>query len=107
MFKNKRFLQTRKICSHADGRNENPRKLKCEKHPEELIGYVDLGDTELNYATLPKVNEIASHVMVFLVRSIVNLFNPIQDEHFWGCPRLGVGGRKAPHSLKPVTHILQ
>ena len=40
----------------------------------ERIGYVDLGDIELNYATLPKVNEIASHVMVFLVHSIVNPF---------------------------------
>ena len=45
-----------------------------DKHTRELIGYVDLGDIELNYATLPKVNEIASHVMVFLVRSIVNPF---------------------------------
>ena len=26
-FKNKIFLRTGKICSHADGRNENPRKL--------------------------------------------------------------------------------
>ena len=39
-----------------------------------LIGYVDLGDTEFNYKTLPKVNEMASHVMVFLVSSILNPF---------------------------------
>ena len=44
------------------------------KHTGELTGYVVLGDTELSYATLPKVNEIASHYMVFLVSSIVNLF---------------------------------
>ena len=44
------------------------------KHIGKLIGYVNFGDTELNYATLPKVNENASHVMVFLVRIIVSPF---------------------------------
>ena len=39
--------------------------------PNELIGFVDIGDPELNYATLKKSDEIASHVFVFLVRSIV------------------------------------
>ena len=48
--------------------------LVWDKHTGELIGWVDLGDIELSYATLPKVNEIASHVMVLLVHSIVNPF---------------------------------
>ena len=48
--------------------------LVWDKYTKERIGYVDLGDIELNYATLPKVNEIASHIMVFLVRNIVNPF---------------------------------
>ena len=48
--------------------------LVWDKHKRKPIGYVDLGDIELNYATLPKVNENASHVMVFLVCSIVNTF---------------------------------
>ena len=48
--------------------------LVWDKHTGELIGYVDLGDIELNYAALPRVNEITSHVMVFLVQSIVNPF---------------------------------
>ena len=43
-----------------------------DKHIGDLIGYVDLGNTELNYATLKKSEEVASHVLVFLVRSIVN-----------------------------------
>ena len=43
-----------------------------DKHTNELISFVDLGDHELNYATLKKSDEIASHVLVFLVRSIVN-----------------------------------
>ena len=42
------------------------------KHTGDLIDYVDLGSTELNYATLKKSGEVASHVLVFLVRSIVN-----------------------------------
>ena len=46
--------------------------LVWDKHTNELNGFVDLGDPELNYATLKKSDEIASHVLVFLVRSIVN-----------------------------------
>ena len=48
--------------------------LVWDKHTGELIGYVDLGDTELNYASLQKVDEIATHVLSFLIRSIVNPF---------------------------------
>ena len=44
--------------------------LVWDKHTNDLIGFVDLGDTELNYATLKKSDELASHVLVFLVRSI-------------------------------------
>ena len=46
--------------------------LVWDKHTGDLIGFVDLGDTELNYATLKNTEEFASHVLVFLVRSIVN-----------------------------------
>ena len=46
--------------------------LVWDKHTNDLIGFVDLGDTELNYATLKKSDELALHVLVFLVRNIVN-----------------------------------
>ena len=46
--------------------------LVWDKHTGDLIGFVDLGDTELNYATLQNTDQIASHVLGFLVRSIVN-----------------------------------
>ena len=46
--------------------------LVWDKHTGDLIGFVDLGDAELNYATLQKNDKIATHVLVFLVRSIVN-----------------------------------
>ena len=46
--------------------------LVWDKHSNELIGYVDLGDTDLNYATLNKVDKLATHVLVFLVKSLVN-----------------------------------
>ena len=36
------------------------------------MNLLDLGDPELNHATLKKSDEIASHVLVFLDRSIVN-----------------------------------
>ena len=43
-------------------------KLVWNKHNGELIGCVDLGYIDLNYAT------VASHVLVLLIRSIVNRF---------------------------------
>ena len=46
--------------------------LVWDKHSGDLIGYVDLGDIELNCSTFKKVDQIASHVLVFLIRSIVN-----------------------------------
>ena len=49
-------------------------KLVWDKDNGELIGYVDLGNIDLNYATLSKVTTVASHVFVFLIRSIVNPF---------------------------------
>ena len=46
--------------------------LVWDKHNGELIGYVDLGD--INYAAMSKVTTVAPHVLVFLIRSIVNPF---------------------------------
>ena len=36
--------------------------------------FVDLGDTNIDYATLNKADEIATHILVFLVRGVVNPF---------------------------------
>ena len=44
------------------------------KHTGDLIGFVDLGDMNLNYATIQETNATASHVLVFLLRSVVNPF---------------------------------
>ena len=44
--------------------------LIWDKHSGELIGYVNLGDPDINFATLDKVNEIASHALLFMVRGI-------------------------------------
>ena len=48
--------------------------LVWSKHTGDLIGFVDLGDVNLNYATLQETNAIASHVLNFLIRSVVNPF---------------------------------
>ena len=37
-----------------------------------MIGFADFGDVNLNYAALQETNAIASHVLVFLLRSVVN-----------------------------------
>ena len=44
------------------------------KQTGDLIGFVDLGDVNLNYATLQEINVIASHVPVFLLWTVVNPF---------------------------------
>ena len=41
--------------------------LVWDKHTGELIGFVDLGDTTINYAMLSNVQELATHVLVFLI----------------------------------------
>ena len=48
--------------------------LVWDKHTGDLIDYVDFGDAELNYATLQKSTDIATHVLVFLLRSVANPF---------------------------------
>ena len=48
--------------------------LVWDKHTGDLIGYVDFGDAELNYATLQNSTNIATHVLVFLLCSVVNPF---------------------------------
>lgn len=48
--------------------------LVWDKHGSDLIGYVDLGDEELNFATLKDVEDIATHVLVFLIRGLINPF---------------------------------
>ena len=40
----------------------------------DLIGFVDLGDVNLNYATVQETHAIASHVLVFSLQSVVNPF---------------------------------
>ena len=42
------------------------------KYSGELVGFVYVGDININYATLKNIEELASHVLVFLVKSIVN-----------------------------------
>ena len=48
--------------------------LVWSKHIGDLIGFADLGDVNLNYATLQETNAIASHVLVFLLRSAAKPF---------------------------------
>ena len=44
--------------------------LVLDKVTRELIGFTDLGDLELSYGALMKVDEIATHALAFLVRGI-------------------------------------
>ena len=39
-----------------------------------LMGFIDLGDVNLNYATLAEINVIAFHLLSFLDQSTINTF---------------------------------
>lgn len=44
--------------------------LVFDQHHDELIGFVDLGDPDINYGTFSNVEELASHVLMYYVRGI-------------------------------------
>ena len=44
--------------------------LVFDKTTNELIGFVDLGDPNVNYATLDNIDQLATHVLVFYVRGL-------------------------------------
>ena len=46
--------------------------LVWDKHSDELIGFVDLGDINVNFAALKNTQTLAKHVLVFLIKSAVN-----------------------------------
>ena len=44
--------------------------LVFDKNTGQLIGFTDLGDSTINYATFEKQNELASHVLAFFIRGL-------------------------------------
>ena len=43
-----------------------------DRNTGELIGFVNLGDDDLNQALLKNKKQLASHILVFLVKSVKN-----------------------------------
>ena len=41
------------------------KNLVWDKHSGKLIGFIDLGDININYATVENVQKLATHVLVF------------------------------------------
>ena len=46
-----------------------------DKATGELIGFVDLGDPDINFGTLQEVNELATHAFTFFVRGVCTDLN--------------------------------
>ena len=46
--------------------------LVYDKHSGELIGYVDLGDPELNYSSFQNTDDLATHVLVYYIRGLAS-----------------------------------
>ena len=68
------FSEIEKFCVVLFDEMKIEESLVWDKHTGELIGFVNLGDEVLNAATLDKKDTLASYVLVFLLRSIVNPF---------------------------------
>ena len=70
--KTKMFSNSEKFVAISFDEMKVQEDLVWNKHTGELVGFVDLGDVELNHAVLNKVDSLATHVLVIMVRSIVN-----------------------------------
>ncbi len=46
--------------------------LVFDKHINELIGFVDLGDDDVNVAAFDSCSVIASHVLAFMIRGMAS-----------------------------------
>lgn len=46
--------------------------LVWDKNTGELVGFVDLGDMNVNNAVLSQESQLATHILVFLIKSVVN-----------------------------------
>ena len=46
--------------------------LVFDKHTNELIGFVDLGDDDVNAAVFDTPTTLASHVLAFMVRGVAS-----------------------------------
>lgn len=46
--------------------------LVWDKNTGKLIGFIDLGDANINESTITDSHKLASHVMVFIVKSVKN-----------------------------------
>ena len=63
--------------------------LVFDKNTGQLIGFTDLGDSTINYATFEKQDELASHVLAFFIRGLTtnlkfsfSILLPRLQQHF-------------------------
>ena len=59
--------------------------LVWDKHSGELIGFVDLGDININYVTLENSQKLATHVLVFFYKNLLKCCEPIILQFYYFC----------------------
>ena len=47
-------------------------KLVFDKYTGDLVGFVDLGDPEMNFSTFEDTNKLASYVMMYCIRGLAS-----------------------------------
>eukprot|EP00794_Sanderia_malayensis_P011654 gene11654-12853_t len=70
--RNSKLARTSRYVALAFDEMKIQSKLVFDKHTKELIGFVDLGDPDLNFACFEKAEELATHVLVFYVHGLAS-----------------------------------
>ena len=64
------YFDTQRYCVLLFDEMKILANLVFDKTTNDVIGYVDLGDPDVNFATLDKHDDVATHAFVFLVRGV-------------------------------------
>uniref|UniRef100_A0A7M5VEW6 THAP-type domain-containing protein n=1 Tax=Clytia hemisphaerica TaxID=252671 RepID=A0A7M5VEW6_9CNID len=68
----KKFSEREKFVSVVIDEMKVQEDLVWDRSTGKLIGFLDLGDTAINESTISNETKLATHVMVFLVKSVMN-----------------------------------
>ena len=70
--KNKEFSAAERFTVISFDEMKIQNDLVWDKNTGELIGFLDLGDVDLNNSAIKNVDKLASHVLVIMIRSVMN-----------------------------------
>lgn len=70
--KTREFSESERFVSIIIDEMKVQEDLVWDKNTGELVGFIDLGNEEINQSVLKENKKLATHIMVFMVKSIKN-----------------------------------